>query len=229
MHNVVLTSRYPGTTNSDGSLDFLPFSASLTLSPGQSFAINASRTFTDTDPSGTWTCFLTYRSDDGRWHDDAHKGIFNVEAQSVVVKPTVSTSSPPQTAPTPAGQAATGAPSTSDQASPSSGTGNTPASSSTLADIHGHGTFNADLWFDLWQDPTNSYLAPAHYKINYDLEGDCLFTSLFSYNGTLQWIPLGIDAGKHSKYIDTTSEERWALGVNSPNCTWSFTATKLGA
>jgi hypothetical protein len=29
--------------------------------------------------------------------------------------------------------------------------------------------------------------------------------SLFSYNGTLDSIPLGIDAGKHSQYIDTTS------------------------
>ena len=81
--NMILAGRPPGGTNGGGPFDdFSPTGTNITLTPGQSYTQNASRSFTTNDPTGGWYCFATYETQDGTWHDDPTDTTFSVSAPS---------------------------------------------------------------------------------------------------------------------------------------------------
>jgi hypothetical protein len=70
LSEVVFGGRPPGGTHANGPYDdFTPNAPNVTLSTGQSFTLTASRSFTASDPTGTWYCFLTFATSDGTYHD----------------------------------------------------------------------------------------------------------------------------------------------------------------
>jgi hypothetical protein len=82
--NVVAAGRPPGAINAGGPYaDFKPGASAVTIGPGQTYTLNASRTFTSSDPLGTtWRCYLTYEMNDGVWHDDSVNAYFAVTAKA---------------------------------------------------------------------------------------------------------------------------------------------------
>jgi|GEM_PF-3695102 len=69
LQEFLIAGRPPGGTHADGPyLDLSPTLQDLTLAPGQSATLNASRTFGASDPVGTWELFATYQDAEG-WHD----------------------------------------------------------------------------------------------------------------------------------------------------------------
>ncbi|HYS30087.1 MAG TPA: cellulase family glycosylhydrolase, partial [Candidatus Limnocylindria bacterium] len=67
---VVLAGRPPGGTNAGGPFDdFGPVSGAISVGAGATYTLRSSRTFTTSDPAGTWRCFLTYQTADSVYHD----------------------------------------------------------------------------------------------------------------------------------------------------------------
>jgi hypothetical protein len=99
LSSIVLAGRPPGGTNSGGPTDdFSPEPANMTLAPGQSYTLSASRTFSATDPTGTWYSYVTYQTTDGAWHDDPHDTYFSVTTSPAATPTTTRVSSPTPTA-----------------------------------------------------------------------------------------------------------------------------------
>ena len=68
--NVVLANRRPGGTNQGGPYDdFSPEWYNVKLGAGQTQTFTATRTFTSSDPTGGWRCYLTFQTSDGAYHD----------------------------------------------------------------------------------------------------------------------------------------------------------------
>jgi endoglucanase len=70
LERVVLTTRPPGGTNAGGPFDDLaPSAGAATLAPGQTLTLQASRTLSAGDPTGSWTAFSTWQDAAGTYHD----------------------------------------------------------------------------------------------------------------------------------------------------------------
>jgi uncharacterized repeat protein (TIGR01451 family) len=70
VEDVVIAARPPGGTHTGGPFDdFAPTSPSQTLAPGASIALTATRTFSSSDPSGSWDVYPTWQDGSGTWHD----------------------------------------------------------------------------------------------------------------------------------------------------------------
>lgn len=68
---IVIAGRPPGGTHDGGPfLDLAPVHPAVTLVPGESLTVTASRLITAADPLGRWEIFATYRDASG-WHDQA--------------------------------------------------------------------------------------------------------------------------------------------------------------
>src|SRR5579884_3760952 len=79
LKDIAIAGRPPGGTNAGGPFDnFGPQPANVTLAPGQSYSTVQTGTFSATDPTGAWYCYLTYQTVDGAWHDDPTDGHFTV-------------------------------------------------------------------------------------------------------------------------------------------------------
>src|SRR2546421_5166100 len=63
--DVVLAGRRPGGTNDGGPFDDFAPAYNISLAPGQSLTLSASRTFYAADPVGSWRCYLTFETIDG--------------------------------------------------------------------------------------------------------------------------------------------------------------------
>ena len=87
LSKIIITSRRPGATHVGGPYDDLaPSPTAVTLQPGATVTVTASRTIAPTDPAGTWELYSTYEDSAGGWHDAA-------PSRSVAV------SAPPQASP----------------------------------------------------------------------------------------------------------------------------------
>ncbi len=93
LQRIQIAGRPPGGTNAGGPYDDFGGSSGVTLAPGQSFTVRATRAFTPSDPTGGWYAYETYQTADGVWHDDANDVTFGV------VKPTFSSSATVSPAP----------------------------------------------------------------------------------------------------------------------------------
>src|SRR5207237_9706711 len=61
LNQAVITSRPPGATNSSGPFDDLsPRTGVVTVQPGPTLTLPASRSFTSSDPTGAWYSFVNY-------------------------------------------------------------------------------------------------------------------------------------------------------------------------
>jgi autotransporter family porin len=65
----VIAGRPPGGTNSGGPYDDFSPVKSVKIAGGASFTLAASRTFSASDPMGTWYSYATYKDASGVWHD----------------------------------------------------------------------------------------------------------------------------------------------------------------
>ncbi len=66
----VIAARPPGGTHGGGPYDdFAPYAPMVTVAPGQSYTVAASRSFAASDPAGAWDVYPTYEDGDGVWHD----------------------------------------------------------------------------------------------------------------------------------------------------------------
>jgi hypothetical protein len=67
---IYVTSRPPGGTNNGGPFDdFAPVPTNITLQPGASYQLTASRLFQASDPTGSWYAYTTYSEPAGVFHD----------------------------------------------------------------------------------------------------------------------------------------------------------------
>lgn len=72
VRTVAIAARPPGGSHAGGPyLDFLPYAPETTVVPGGILTVQASRTFADEDPTGTWDLYPTWQDEDGAWHDGA--------------------------------------------------------------------------------------------------------------------------------------------------------------
>jgi hypothetical protein len=70
VQNVVIAARPPGGTHAGGPFDdFSPTAPAQTLAPGASLTLQASRTFSSSDPTGAWDLYPTWEDGSGTWHD----------------------------------------------------------------------------------------------------------------------------------------------------------------
>src|SRR5213076_1741127 len=70
VNDIIIASRPPGGTNSGGPYDDLsPVAGVTTVQPGATVTLSASRTFTTSDPTGTWYAYATYQDSSLGWHD----------------------------------------------------------------------------------------------------------------------------------------------------------------
>jgi hypothetical protein len=70
--NIVLTSRAPGGTHAGGPFyDLTPRLTNVTLQPGQSVTLQATRSIASTDPTGTWELYPTWEDSASVWRDGA--------------------------------------------------------------------------------------------------------------------------------------------------------------
>ncbi|TMD62937.1 MAG: PKD domain-containing protein, partial [Chloroflexi bacterium] len=68
--DVVLAGRPPQGTNAGGPYDdFSPQASNVSVGAGASFTVTASRSFTTSDPTGTWWCYLSFETSDRVYHD----------------------------------------------------------------------------------------------------------------------------------------------------------------
>jgi hypothetical protein len=66
----VIAARPPGGSHGGGPYDdFQPYAGATTIPPGGTFTVTASRTFSASDPTGTWDLYPTYQDGSGAWHD----------------------------------------------------------------------------------------------------------------------------------------------------------------
>jgi hypothetical protein len=66
INNLVIAVRASNGAN----VDFPHRFGALTLLPGQSLTLNASRLIKSTDPLGQWYAFSSFQTPDGKWHPD---------------------------------------------------------------------------------------------------------------------------------------------------------------
>jgi beta-glucanase (GH16 family) len=66
INNLIIAARASDGTNAD----FPNRTGALTLSPGQSISLSASRLIKSTDPPGQWFAFSSFQTPDGKWHAD---------------------------------------------------------------------------------------------------------------------------------------------------------------
>jgi hypothetical protein len=91
MQELVIAGRPPGGTHSGGPYDdFSPSASSLVIPAGGAYTLVASRSFTSSDPSGTWESYPTYRDASG-WHDGPSQHFIVGNAPA----PDLGTGSPP--------------------------------------------------------------------------------------------------------------------------------------
>jgi hypothetical protein len=69
LNDIVIAGRPPGGTNSGGPFDDFGGTGRVTLAAGQLLTYKGSRTFTVSDPTGSWYTYTTYQTADGLWHD----------------------------------------------------------------------------------------------------------------------------------------------------------------
>src|SRR5207247_8422159 len=70
INDIVIAGRPPAGTNSGGPYaDLSPESGLVTVNPGATVTLSASRTFTSSDPTGTWYAFATYQDSASVWHE----------------------------------------------------------------------------------------------------------------------------------------------------------------
>jgi hypothetical protein len=101
VNQIVITARPPGGTNSGGPYyDFSPRQGPITLQPGQTVTVSASRTFASTDPTGSWYSYATYQDSGSVWHDGPNVP-FTLSNATVNQPPTVN-AGPDQTITLPA-------------------------------------------------------------------------------------------------------------------------------
>ena len=69
--------RPPGGTHIDGPFeDMTPTAQDVTLAPGESYTLHASRQFTVTDATGSWEAYFTY--EDAGGYQDQPSTFFDV-------------------------------------------------------------------------------------------------------------------------------------------------------
>src|SRR5262249_54437318 len=84
VNQIAITSRPPGGTHSGGPFDGLdPRMSTTTVQPGATVTLPASRSFTSSDPTGTWYAYTTYQDSSMLWHDGPDVN-FTVQAVTVV-------------------------------------------------------------------------------------------------------------------------------------------------
>jgi beta-glucanase (GH16 family) len=66
LNNLIVASR----TSTGGNADFGNKTGAVTLQPGQSITVNASRLIKTTDPVGQWDAFTSFQTPNGAWHPD---------------------------------------------------------------------------------------------------------------------------------------------------------------
>src|SRR5205823_2809957 len=67
---LVIAIRPPGGTHASGPYDdAAPELGSMTIEPGATATLTATRTIGATDPTGTWDAYATYQDSAGGWHD----------------------------------------------------------------------------------------------------------------------------------------------------------------
>ena len=150
--SIVLTGIVFATrTPSGGNADFGGNWATTTLAPNQTVSLQASRTFSSSDPVGAWTVVTSYRTTDNVWHDVAPAQSLTVSAPAVTAiatqpTATATNAAPRATATTPAPAATATQPAATKQApttvQPSPTTAAIPSSSNTIAlgaTIHDNG------------------------------------------------------------------------------------------
>lgn len=65
-----IAGRRPGATHSGGPYDDLtPFAGTVSIPIGRTLTLTASRSFTTSDPIGSWVSYATYEDAAGVWHD----------------------------------------------------------------------------------------------------------------------------------------------------------------
>jgi glucan endo-1,3-alpha-glucosidase len=104
IRNIVIAGRPPGGTNSGGPyLDFAPRLQDVTVQPGQTVTVTATRTPTAADPTGTYYAYATYEDAGGAWHDapSAQNVTFTVTAAPTLPSPTPTPTVRPTATPTP--------------------------------------------------------------------------------------------------------------------------------
>jgi hypothetical protein len=68
--SAVIAARPPGGTHATGPFDdFAPPLAAQTLAPGASVTVTATRSFTTSDPVGSWDVYPTWEDGTNAWHD----------------------------------------------------------------------------------------------------------------------------------------------------------------
>src|SRR5207247_4941732 len=89
INDIVIAGRPPAGTNSGGPYaDLSPESGLVTVAAGATVTLSASRTFTSSDPTGTWYAFATYQDSALVWHDGPNVNF-------TVSTTTTTTSTPP--------------------------------------------------------------------------------------------------------------------------------------
>ncbi len=144
---IVFATRTPSGSNADFGGNW----ATTTLAPNQTVSLQASRTFSSSDPVGAWTVVTSYRTTDNVWHDVAPTQSLTVSAlasTAIATQPTATATNPaPQaTATKPAPTATATQPAATKQApttiQPSPTTAAIPSSGNTIAlgaTIHDNG------------------------------------------------------------------------------------------
>ncbi len=81
VRQLILAARPPGGTSAGGPfLDFSPKQGPVTLAPGETVTLKASRTLARTDPVGEWYAYSTWQDARGVFRDEAQHVTFRVEA-----------------------------------------------------------------------------------------------------------------------------------------------------
>jgi hypothetical protein len=83
-NTMVIAARTSTGTNAD----FSPSVSGVTVQPGQSVTVSASRTIQTTDPTGQWSAFAGYQDSAGNWTADTNKIYFSVVALTPTINPT---------------------------------------------------------------------------------------------------------------------------------------------
>ena len=71
LQNLAIAGRPPGGTNPGGPYDDLASTGPVTIQAGGVYTVQGSRTFTSSDPLGSWYSYLTWQDPAGGWHDQS--------------------------------------------------------------------------------------------------------------------------------------------------------------
>ena len=78
LQTIAIAGRPPGGTNSGGPFDDFTSTGPVTIPAGGSYVVAGSRSFTASDPAGTWYSYLTWQDAAGAWHDQVPTVTFQV-------------------------------------------------------------------------------------------------------------------------------------------------------